>query len=158
MGTYYQTNLYHWDTNAQAAYLSITNANPANDMFISYDDQRTCQSKVSYARNHGLGGVMIWELAQDHQKRQPDPLLLALKQAFATPAITAVEDTGQAIQFSFSSLPLGSYRVEWTDILTDNSWNTLVVTNVSGLGGSLQIVDPMADNQSQRFYRVQTPP
>ena len=87
MSGYYQSNLYHWDTNGQAAYLSISNANPANDMFISYDDQRTCQSKVSYARNHGLGGVMIWELAQDHQNGQPDPLLQAVKQALATPGL-----------------------------------------------------------------------
>jgi len=56
INNYYQTNAYHWDTVAQAAYLSITNANPANDAFISYDDQTTCQTKISYARNRGLGG------------------------------------------------------------------------------------------------------
>ena len=59
MGGYYQTDLYHWDTNAQSAYLSITNANPLNNIFLSYDDQRTCQTKVSYARNHGLGVSLI---------------------------------------------------------------------------------------------------
>jgi chitinase len=155
---YYQTNLYHWDTSAQAAYLSISNANPANDMFITYDDQRTCQSKVSYARNHALGGVMIWELAQDHQNGQPDPLLQALKQALATPGLITVTNMGQNIGLNFTSLPLGSYRVEWSGNLTSNVWNTLVVTNVSGLGGILQIVDTNAASQSQRFYRVQTPP
>jgi len=158
MTSYYQTNLYHWDTSAQAAYLSISNASPANDMFISYDDQRTCQSKVSYARNHGLGGVMIWELAQDHQSGQPDPLLLALKQALATPGLITIQNLGDDIELSFTSLPLGSYGVEWTGDLTSNVWNTLAVTNVSGPGGVLQVVDPDAASQPQRFYRVQTPP
>jgi chitinase len=158
MADYYQTNLYHWDTGAQAAYLSISNANPANDTFISYDDQRTCQSKVSYARNHGLGGVMIWELAQDHRNGQPDPLLLAVKQSLATPGLITIQCTGQNVELNFASLPLGSYRVEWTRNLTDGIWNTLVVTNISGPGGNLRIVDPDANGQPQRFYQVQTPP
>ncbi len=158
MTGYYQSNLYHWDTSAQAAYLSITNANPTNDMFVSYDDQRTCQAKVSYARNHGLGGVMIWELAQDHQNGQPDPLLLALKQALATPGLITIQNLGGDIELSFTSLPLGSYGVEWTGDLTSNVWNTLAVTNVSGPGGVLQVVDPDAASQPQRFYRVQAPP
>ncbi len=155
---YYQSNLYHWDMNGQAAYLSISNANPANDMFISYDDPRTCQSKVSYARNHGLGGVMIWELAQDHQNGQSDPLLQAVKQALATPGLITIQSIGPEIELYFASLPLGSYNVQWSSNLTGNFWNTLVVTNVSGSGGILQIVDPNAGNQSLRFYRVQTPP
>jgi hypothetical protein len=82
--------LYHWDTNAQAAYLSIDNANSANDKFISYDDEHTCQAKVSYARNRGLGGVMIWELASAWRPSQPagkrDPMLQAVKQALAAQA------------------------------------------------------------------------
>ncbi len=158
MSGYYQSNLYHWDTSAQAAYLSISNVSPANDMFISYDDQRTCQSKVSYARNRKLGGVMIWELAQDHQSGQPDPLLQSIKQALATPGLTAIETTDQNVNLSFTSLPLGSYRVQWTTDLTVNAWSTLVVTNVSGLGGLLQVTDSNPPTESQRFYRVQTPP
>ena len=101
---------------------------------------------------------MIWELAQDHQKGQPDPLLLALKQALATPGPITIQNVGQDIELSFISLPLGSYRVQWTGDLTSNVWNTLTITNVSGTGGSLQVVDPDAAGQPQRFYRAQTPP
>ena len=111
MSTYYQSNLYHWHAAAQAAYLSIDNAGSINDKFISYDDQRACQSKVSYARNRRLGGVMIWELAQDHHSGQPDPLLLAIKQALATPGATKIRLNGQNVDLSFDSLPLGAYRV-----------------------------------------------
>jgi chitinase len=158
MTSYYQSNLYHWDTNAQAAYLSITNGSSSDDMFISYDDERTCESKVSYARNQGLGGVMIWELSQDHQSGQPDALLQTLKQSFATPGLITIQNIGQDIELNFASLSLGAYRVEWSTNLTADTWNTLAVTNISGTGGALQIFDPGVGSQPWRFYRVQTPP
>jgi len=158
MANYYQTNLYHWDTSAQAAYIGITNANSLNNMFISYDDQRTCQCKVSYARNHGLGGVMIWELAQDHTNGQPDPLLQAVKQSLASPGQITIQQTGQDVTISFNSIALGAYRVQWTDDLGSGSWNTLAVTNISGPGTPVQIVDTNPFSQPQRFYRVQSPP
>ena len=158
MAGYYQSNRYHWDIYAQAAYLSVTNSNPASDMFISYDDQRTCQSKVSYAHNRGLGGVMVWELAQDHQSGQVDPLLQAVKQALATPGPTAIQSSNQGIKLSFTSLPLGSYLVQWSSDLTFNAWNTLAITNVMGSGGPLQIYDPDSSGQPQRFYRIKSPP
>jgi chitinase len=157
VATYYQSNLYRWDTNAQAAYLSISNSTPANDMFISFEDPRACQAKVSYARNHGLGGVMIWELAQDHQNGQPDPLLQAVKQALASPGALAIQSTNQNIILSFTGVPLGSYLVQWTDSLTNSLWNTLAVTNVSGPALPIQIIDPNSLSQPLRFYRVQSP-
>ena len=162
MTSYYQSNLYHWDTNAQAAYLGITNTAAANDLFISYDDQRTCQAKISYARNHGLGGVMIWEIAQDYFATQPagrrDPLLQSIKQGLNTPAFTGIQPGGQQVNLSFTSLPLGSYRVQWTGNLTGNVWSPLVLTNVSGSGGVMQVSDSPVSGQLHRFYRVQTPP
>jgi len=159
MSTFYQTNRYHWDASAQAAYLSVTNAIPTNHIFLSYDDSRTCQAKVSYVRNHSLGGVMIWALGQDYQIGQPEPLLQAIKQALATPGSLAIQRSNQAMQLGFTSLPLGAYRIQWTgDLSTSNAWNTLAVTNISGPGGLLQITDPNLSTQPQRFYRVQTPP
>jgi len=158
MSTYYQPGIYHWDTNAQAAWLGIDNSGSANDKFISFDDQRTCQSKVSYARNSSLGGVMIWELAHDHQAGQSDPLLLALKQAFATPGVTAIESGAQGIDLSFATTPLGSYGIQWTSNLADSFWTSLLVTNINGTGGVLHVTDPAGATQAQRFYRVKTPP
>ncbi len=157
MSSYYQSNQYHWDTNAQAAYLSRTNS-PA---FISYDDEHTCQVKVSYARNHGLGGVMIWELSEDFFPTQSGgqraPLLQAVKQSLATPGLTAIQLQGQNLQLSFNSLPLALYRVMWTSNLADGSWNTLS-NNLNGTGGILRVNDPNPPNDPQRFYRIQTPP
>jgi hypothetical protein len=85
MSVFFQSNRYHWDGSAQAAYLSITNANPTNDMFVSYDDPRATQAKVSYVRNQKLGGLMIWALGQDYESGQPEPLLQSIKLALATP-------------------------------------------------------------------------
>jgi chitinase len=159
MSGYYQPELYHWDSSAQAAYLSITNVNPASDMFISYDDQRTCQSKVSYARNRSLGGVMIWELAQDFQAGQPDPLLEAVKQSLAAPGLVNLQPASTDVVLTFNGIALGSYSVQWTSNFTAGVWNTLLITNVLNAGGVLKVIDPAAIlNQPQRFYRVKTPP
>ena len=157
MAEYYQSNFYHWDAKAQAAYLSVTNANPAANAFISYDDLRTCQAKVSYARNHGLGGVMIWELAQDHSSGKASPLVQALQQALATPGKLSLQRTSNQVNLAFSSIALGSYRIEWFSNLSSGTWNTLSITNVPGAGGVLQTTDPGAMT-NQRFYRIQTPP
>jgi chitinase len=157
INSYYASNQYHWDTNAQAAYLGKTNS----AAFISYDDERTCQVKVSYARNRGLGGVMIWELSLDFFPAQTGaqraPLLDALKQSLATPGLTEIQLQGKGLQLSFNSLPLSLYRVMWTSNIVDGSWNTLS-NNVNGTGGILRISDPNPPIDPQRFYRVKTPP
>jgi len=156
---YYQSNLYQWDLSAQAAYLSITNANVTNNAFISYDDQRACQAKVSFARNNNLGGVMIWELGQDHTAGTPDPLLEAVKQALATPGRSTLQPSGHDMTMAFQTIPLGSYEVQWCSNLVSGVWNSLLTTNITGLGGTLQIKDSgVITNQPRRFYRVLTPP
>ena len=162
MTMYYQLNLYHWDSNAQSAYLSLDNSGSANDKFISYDDEHACQAKVSYARNRVLGGVMIWELGSGYRPGQPagqrDPLLQAVKQSLATPRIVGIQATNQDLQLSFTSLPLASYRVQWKSNLSASVWSTLT-NQVPGTGGAMQITDVGAmTNSPERFYRVQTPP
>jgi chitinase len=156
LSTYYQPALYRWDASAQAAYLTIDNAGTNNDKFISYDDERTCQAKVSYARNNHLGGVMIWELAQDHHANQTDPLLYAVRQALATPGTARLQASGSNIDLSFTSAPLASYSVQWTTNLAQGLWSTLLMTNIQGTGGVLHVPD--LPTQSTKFYRVKTPP
>jgi chitinase len=162
MSTYFQSNLYHWDNAAQAAYLSIDNSGATNDSFISYDDERTCEAKVSYARNRFLGGVMIWELGQGYRATLPigqrDPLLQALKRAVATPQFTSVQRTNNDVVLSFTTAWLAAYRLLSTSNLANGTWNTLA-TNLSGNSLTQQVTDPGAlTNQSRRFYRLQTPP
>jgi chitinase len=150
---------YHYDFGAQASYFSITNAQAAGDMFVSYEDQRACQAKVSYARNRGLGGFIIWELSQDHQANQPGPLLQAIKQTLATPGQLelAIQGAGQTISLDFTSAPLGYYQVQTSSNLT--AWSSALVTNVglTSTGGLIQAPVPFTKS-SNRFYRIKTPP
>jgi chitinase len=159
--SYYQSNLYHWDNVAQAPYLSITNTTAANDMFISYDDTKSCQTKLSYVRNLHLGGLMIWELSQDYSPTQPAgqrlPLTTGLKQALATPNITSIQQAGDAVNLTFTSLPLALYSVQWSSNLALSLWNTLT-NNVPGSGTNVPVSDPAAATAPARFYRIQTPP
>jgi chitinase len=71
MSTYFQSNLYHWDSAAQAAYLSIDNTGSANDKFISYDNETTVAAKAQYAKTKGLGGVFVWELGGGYRSTMP---------------------------------------------------------------------------------------
>ena len=89
MDKYYSPTTYHWDSTAHAPYLSIHNAAPAQNMFISYDDERLCTEKVIYARQHALGGVSIFEIGDGYRPNQPagsrDALLQAVKKAWKSP-------------------------------------------------------------------------
>lgn len=162
MSTWFQSNLYHWDGAAQAAYLSIDNSGSTSDRFISYDDEHTCSAKVSYARNRALGGVMIWELGEGYRATLPagqrDPLLQAVKSAMATPQFNSVQRSNSDLILNFTTAWLASYRLLCTSNVDGGPWNTLT-TNLNGNSGVLQFTDPGAlTNSSKRFYRLQTPP
>jgi len=89
MDDYNQPDRWHWDSAAHAPYLSITGPNPADHKFISFDDETVCKEKVQYARNKGLGGVIIFELGTGYRDSQPagkkDALLQAVKKAWLNP-------------------------------------------------------------------------
>lgn len=52
----------YWDNRAQAPYLW----NATSRVFISYDDPQSIAVKARYVLQHRLGGVMVWELSEDH--------------------------------------------------------------------------------------------
>jgi chitinase len=83
MDTYYNPQNYAWDDDAMAAYLSIDNAGSLNDKFISYDNETSCQEKINYVREKGIGGVIIFELAGGWRPAEPvpDKLLQSVKEA-----------------------------------------------------------------------------
>jgi len=96
MADYYQTNLYHWDLSAQAAWLSITNANPTNDAFI--------KAYKEYAKRKGLAnastvvtndpmeatyvGIHMWKQAVEKGKStDTDKVITAMSgQTFKAPS------------------------------------------------------------------------
>ncbi len=76
-----------FDPTAQVPYLSSDT--PLGDKactYISYEDARSIAAKGAYAKAKGLGGTIIWTVAQGHQPGQPagaqDPLLNAAQAAF----------------------------------------------------------------------------
>lgn len=71
MDRYFTENIYHWDNEAKAAYLSIDKPGSRNDKFISYDDERAIRSKFEYVRKNQLGGVIIWELGGGYRQNMP---------------------------------------------------------------------------------------
>lgn len=52
---------YYWDDTAKAPYLY----NPAQKLFVTYDDKRSVQLKTQYVIDKKLGGIMFWQLTED---------------------------------------------------------------------------------------------
>jgi chitinase len=51
----------YWEPNARVPWLYDS----TSGTWISYDDPQSVGEKVKYVREHGLGGVVIWELGGD---------------------------------------------------------------------------------------------
>jgi len=54
--------------------------NPTTKTFISYDDPSSIAAKVNYAKETGLGGLMVWELSQDYHGELMNGLIKAWSQ------------------------------------------------------------------------------
>src|SRR5207237_1248402 len=106
---------YVWDAAAQSGYYSNDQSGGSNDKFVSFDDEAALQKKVDYARQKGIGGLMIWELGGGYRSNQSaghrDPLLQAMKAALgtgsATPTPTAPAPTATPKPTS-TPLPTGT--------------------------------------------------
>ena len=61
VSTYIPTYESHWDTVARSAYLY----SPTDGVWMSFDSTQSVQEKANYANQHGLGGMMLWELSAD---------------------------------------------------------------------------------------------
>jgi chitinase len=51
----------YWESSARVPFMYDT----TSGTWVSYDDPRSVAEKVQYVREHGLGGVVIWELGGD---------------------------------------------------------------------------------------------
>ena len=52
---------YHWDKKAQAPY----RYSPAQQLFATFDDERSIKAKAKFVQRKKLGGIMFWELNGD---------------------------------------------------------------------------------------------
>jgi chitinase len=75
-----------WDGVGHVPYLS----NSTQSAVISYDDSVSIGEKMTYVKNQGLGGTIIWALGQDNMGNGQQPLLRSV--AAGLGLITEVQD------------------------------------------------------------------
>ncbi|MFZ9035466.1 MAG: glycoside hydrolase family 18 protein [Francisellaceae bacterium] len=56
---------YSWNSLINTDAYQVTAYEPNNQWFISYDSPATIEEKGRYARNKGLGGLMMWDISGD---------------------------------------------------------------------------------------------
>ena len=81
-----------YDATADAPWLgSATPKGPQGCTYVSYEDAESIAAKGAYADAQGLGGTIIWTIAQGHRAGQvpPDPLLDAVGDAFLGDGVPA---------------------------------------------------------------------
>ena len=135
MQQYYLPSRYHWDSGAQASYLSIDNSGSANDQFISYDDTATCSAKVNYVKNNGLGGLIVWELGAGYQSSNPvgqqQLLLESIKNAVnasSTPIVIVKDTTAPTVAITS---PANSATISGTISITANASDNVGVKSLT---------------------------
>lgn len=76
MSSYYDAAAYHFDALAKAPYLSFGSQTGAvGATYISYEDEQSVTAKADYIKTQGIGGVIIWTLAEGRTSAGAQPLL-----------------------------------------------------------------------------------
>ena len=71
-----------WDEPTHTPYTSIDAPGAAGDTFITYENERSLTDKLRYARESGLGALMLWDINGDFTAAAVrHPLQQAMKQA-----------------------------------------------------------------------------
>lgn len=55
---------YYWDRKSKAPY----QYNPSQQLFATFDDQRSIKEKAKFIRRKKLGGIMFWQLLDDSKQ------------------------------------------------------------------------------------------
>jgi chitinase len=82
MAKYYKPGLYHWDSGAEASYLSFDTTGTSQDWFLSYDDTTALAAKLAYVKKAGLGGIIIYELGMSYDTKTATNPFLIVSQEF----------------------------------------------------------------------------
>jgi chitinase len=87
LASYYSTGAYHYDSDAQVPYLTLTGTNPESCTFVTYEDPTSLAAKAAWIKGQGLGGAIIWEISEDYVAsgatvQAQNPLLEVTKTAF----------------------------------------------------------------------------
>lgn len=89
MDAYFTAEDDHFDNSAKVPYLSFDSVktgpgNATGCRYISYDDERSIEAKAAFVKANGLGGAIIWTVAQGYRSSQAAGLRHPLLQATRT--------------------------------------------------------------------------
>jgi hypothetical protein len=88
-----------------------------------------------------------------------DYLIGALTNYSTPPSIiTGIEKNGSDLRISFTTAYGGSYRLEHTDTLNNSPIWTPVGGEFSGIGSTIQVLEPIAPSVPNRFFRIRSLP
>lgn len=87
MQSYYSAANYHYDSSAQAPYLSYSSPHGAQGCtFVSYENPRSVRAKGQWAQAQGLGALIVWNINEGHDSTAPaghrDALLHTVRTSF----------------------------------------------------------------------------
>jgi chitinase len=87
MSSYYDGTARRWDAAAGVPYLTFSSPKGPNGCnLVSYEDEQSIAAKGDFARARGLGGAIVWTIAEGHLPSAPvgsrDPLLAAAARSF----------------------------------------------------------------------------
>src|SRR5262249_15888998 len=134
LSQYYSLGTYHYDSAAQAPYLSfVSPTGPFGCTFISYEDASSVAAKGQFASANGLGGAIIWNINEGYQPGAPNPnaLLAAVGKAFLSSpagAPTAAFSSSAvylALSFTDQSMDSDGTIVSWAWNFGDGATSTV---------------------------------
>jgi hypothetical protein len=156
---YLSQGTYHWQDQAQVPYLSHTSPS----WWLSYDNPQSLTAKINYAKQHNLGGIMIWQqggYVASLPAGQRNPLLQAVKDAVgatldppSAPTLSSPSDgaTGVSLTPSLSwnsSSGATSYQLQ---VSTVSSFSSTVV-NQTGIAATSYTVN--LNGNTSYYWRV----
>ena len=161
-GGYYTPERDHWDDLSRTPYLSIAAENPADNLYLTYDDPASLTAKAEYVLAKQLRGVAIWELSLDWMPERTikQPLAEALRTSLrpvhetgSTPAaptglvFAAVSGTSVTLNWS-TQADAFKYRIKRATT-SGGTYTTLATQRQAGY------TDSTVSSGSTYFYKVQ---
>ena len=87
MSSYYSATAYHYDSSAQAPYLTLMGSTKKRCTYVTNEDPTSIAAKGAWVKAQHLGGVILWEIGEGFVPsgatvQAQNPLLEATKTAF----------------------------------------------------------------------------
>jgi chitinase len=87
MSSYYSAGAYHYDSAADAPYLTLAGTNAQKCTYVTYEDPTSIAAKGAWVKAQGLGAVILWEIGEGYvpsgaSVAAQNPLLEATRTAF----------------------------------------------------------------------------